>query len=240
MALPHLKRRSATLSAFDVLLEQILSGDLKPGEVLREKTLCEQLGLSRTVIREALARLAQLRVVMTKQGGDTKVLDFREHGGLDLLPWMLRRADGWIDPLVMRAGIEMRAALVPEIAAVCARRATSGVHERLTGVVEQMAGTDDLALRQQLSLRFWSIVVTACDNIAYQLAFNSVREAVEAMRAKVARGMEPELNDVAGYAAIAKAIARGDEPAARKAAQAHVDIGLKHLHYQTKKEEKKR
>jgi DNA-binding FadR family transcriptional regulator len=139
----------------------------------------------------------------------------------------------------MRAGIEMRAALVPEIAALCARRATSGVHARLADVVERMKEATSLGDRQLLSLEFWSNVVTACDNIAYQLAFNTVRETVEAMREKVARGMEPELEDVDGYDAIARAIARRDEAAARRAAQAHVDIGLHHLQYQTRKKEKR-
>lgn len=44
--------------AYDGLIELVASGAVKPGERLREGTLVEALGVSRTPIREALRRLA--------------------------------------------------------------------------------------------------------------------------------------------------------------------------------------
>ncbi len=44
--------------AYRVLRERILSGSIKPGEVLKERDLCEELNISRTPIREALRRLS--------------------------------------------------------------------------------------------------------------------------------------------------------------------------------------
>ncbi len=241
MPIPRNRNRSTTLSVFDHLLEQIVSGELEAGTVIREKALCAELEVSRTVVREALARLAQLNVIRMKQGGDTTVLDYRYNAGLDLLPWLLlRRPEQYVDPVVMRAGIEMRAALVPEIAALCAQRGIPGTHARMSSLVERMKETEDLPTRQRLSLEFWGMAAEATDNVAYLLAFNTVKQALDLMREKIARGMEPELNDIDGYVAIARAISKRDEAAARKAAAAHVEIGLTQLQYVATKKKDRR
>ena len=48
---------------YDALFDSMLSGRLKPGERLAEVQLCEQFKVSRTVVRQALRRLAELRIV---------------------------------------------------------------------------------------------------------------------------------------------------------------------------------
>ncbi|BEP27747.1 GntR family transcriptional regulator [Helicovermis profundi] len=48
---------------FDYLREAILSGELKPGERLMEITLAEQLGVSRTPVREAIRKLQKEKFV---------------------------------------------------------------------------------------------------------------------------------------------------------------------------------
>jgi DNA-binding GntR family transcriptional regulator len=42
---------------FDYLRDAIMNGDLKPGERLMENTIAEQLGVSRTPVREAIRKL---------------------------------------------------------------------------------------------------------------------------------------------------------------------------------------
>ena len=49
--------------ARDTLLAAIIEGELEPAEVLRETTLAAALGISRTPIREALHRLAEIDLV---------------------------------------------------------------------------------------------------------------------------------------------------------------------------------
>ena len=80
MALDHPLRSPATLAqyrraersrpgaataqrVFATLLERILTFDLKPFDEISEGGLAEQLGVSRTPVREALARLAKLQLV---------------------------------------------------------------------------------------------------------------------------------------------------------------------------------
>ena len=56
-------RSSLGQAVYDSLFDAMLAGRLKPGERLAELRLCEQFKVSRTVVRQALHRLAELRVV---------------------------------------------------------------------------------------------------------------------------------------------------------------------------------
>src|SRR5262245_25225671 len=56
------------------LEKSILSGDLAVGDYLpAERVLCAQLDVSRSVVREALGRLASLGLVESRHGSGTRV-----------------------------------------------------------------------------------------------------------------------------------------------------------------------
>jgi DNA-binding GntR family transcriptional regulator len=59
--------------AYTQLRDAILDGTLEPGEQLRDAELAEWLGLSRTPIREAVARLEEYGLVETKPNSYTRV-----------------------------------------------------------------------------------------------------------------------------------------------------------------------
>ena len=50
-------------TVYEAIYSAILRGELKPGERLVEPVWCERHGVSRTVVRQALHRLAELRMV---------------------------------------------------------------------------------------------------------------------------------------------------------------------------------
>jgi len=54
--------------AYGRILDRMLSGELKPGQVLQERRLAEVLGISRTPVREALGRLEAEQLVSRRQG----------------------------------------------------------------------------------------------------------------------------------------------------------------------------
>ena len=58
-------RVSGTLdqTVYDALFDAVMQGRLKPGERLGEAGLCEQFQVSRTVVRQALRRLAESQIV---------------------------------------------------------------------------------------------------------------------------------------------------------------------------------
>ncbi len=50
-------------TVYDALFNGIMHGRLKPGARLQEAALCEQFGVSRTVVRQALRRLSEMQIV---------------------------------------------------------------------------------------------------------------------------------------------------------------------------------
>lgn len=59
--------------AYRVLRDAIVSGELPPGSVIRDSDLAERVGLSRTPVREALARLTDDGLVESKPHSWTRV-----------------------------------------------------------------------------------------------------------------------------------------------------------------------
>lgn len=50
-------------TVYEAIFNAIMHGRLKPGTRLQEAALCEQFGVSRTVVRQALRRLSELQIV---------------------------------------------------------------------------------------------------------------------------------------------------------------------------------
>ncbi len=73
LATPPLPRRLLRDDVHDRLRDALVSGDLAPGEQLRDGELAEQLGVSRTPVREALLRLERAGLVATVPGRSTVV-----------------------------------------------------------------------------------------------------------------------------------------------------------------------
>lgn len=210
---------------------KIIGGELKPGERLpSERVLSEESGVNRGAVREAIKRLQQAGLVAVKQGGKHEVLDYRQHGSLELLPSLLVNSQGGVNPKVVLGIMGMRSALAPEIAADAARLGGAALADKLDHALGIMEGSlHDLGALQVGALHFWQTLAMACDNIAYQLAFNTMRRSYHEAWDKLTYVMAREFQDVANLRAIATAVRRGDTEAARQAARAHVDLGRKAL-----------
>ena len=83
----------------ETLEQEIASGRWEPGAQLpSEPELCEQFGLSRTTVRQALARLEQRSLIERRRGQGTFVR--RERSGL----WLLQSSEGFFQDEVDRHG----------------------------------------------------------------------------------------------------------------------------------------
>lgn len=70
------RREHAADRIFDQIAAAIMRGDLAPGSALPpERSLAEEFGVSRTIVRQAVHRLAEIDLVRVKQGGATIVQD---------------------------------------------------------------------------------------------------------------------------------------------------------------------
>lgn len=210
---------------------KIIDGELKPGERLpSERVLSEESGVNRGAVREAVKRLQQAGLVAVKQGGKHEVLDYRLQGSLELLPSLLINSKGQVDPKVVRSVMGMRSALAPEIAAEAARLGGAELASKLEPVLAVMESSlHDLPALQVGAMHFWQMLAVASDNIAYQLAFNTMRRSYHKAWEQLTYVMAREFQDIVNLRAILVAVRQSDADAARAAARAHVDLGRQAL-----------
>lgn len=219
--LKPVKRQSLPQSIYEQLRAQIVSGRLEPGAALPpERELCESLGVNRQAVREALKRLEQARLITIRQGGDTRVLDFKQTAGTDLLAQLLFSPDGELRTVVLRSVLEMRSALAPDIARLAALRGRAPLARRLDAVTARMEESrDDVPALQLLSIEYWDLLVEGCQNLAYRLAFNSLMDVYRRVQHLLTDLMADEVRALRVYAAISAAVRRGDTAEADRRAR---------------------
>ena len=105
------------------------------------------------------------------------------------------------------------------------RRTPAQLHQLLELVAAMAEKADDLPALQLLALQFWDVLVEGSDNIAYQLVFNSLREAYDRLRELLVEVLAAELRDLAAYRAIAEAVQRQDDLSAAAVARALMEEG---------------
>ena len=112
----------------------VISGGLQPGERLPpERELCERLGVSRTVVREALNLVEARGLVSIEHGRGAVVSGGEPRAVRDTLGLLLR-----VQPKTLWELLEMRGILEVEVAGLAAGRAGKGDLEEMRAQVERM------------------------------------------------------------------------------------------------------
>lgn len=203
----------------DGLRREILDGSLAPGDALAsERALAERFGVNRHAVREALKRLEQAGLVGINQGGATRVLDWRDSGGLEVLLDLLVGGGGPPPAGITRSVLEMRASVGIDAARRCARRASDARRAEVRRQAEEVAaavGVDGDAVDLGFAL-LWQAIVVGSGNIAYRLAFNSLVAALAAY-GEIVDQVRP--GDPDAIRALGAAVADGDETGAASAAR---------------------
>lgn len=182
--LKTVERSKLSDQVFRQLRDGILSEKFRSGERLPpERELCDLLQVNRSSVREALKRLEQARLIQTRQGEGSVVLDFRLNGGFDLLRDLVMPA-GQVNPVSIRSIFEFRSLISPEIARLAALRIQDSDLEVLERIVEQIeaCSPDDTQTVQRLDFEFHYTMAQASENLALLLILNSVKEIYFANR----------------------------------------------------------
>lgn len=222
-----LNRQSLSDQVFTQLRDRILGGDMLPGaELPSERELSEHLKVSRSAIREALKQLAQARLITINQGESTRVLDYRQSAGLNLLSALIVDSEGQLRTSVVRSIMEMRAAIAPDIARLAAKRGGPELASCLEGVVRDMedAHGDDAAL-QSLAITFWDHLVDGSGNVAYRLIYNTLIDNYRSYEDLLAQALSPEHQRRDLYDEISACVQAGDCDGARAHAHTLSQIG---------------
>src|SRR4051795_11952947 len=150
-------RRPGRLASVVVeeLVHGIVSGKLAEGEVLpTEPTLCEEFGMSRTVVREALKMLEERGLVRVEQGRGTTVQPRNAWNLLD--PVILGIALQYDDDMSLLDDlVSVRRVLEQEMTRAATPRLTDDELGALTENIEQMeASCDDYERFRAFDLGF--------------------------------------------------------------------------------------
>jgi DNA-binding FadR family transcriptional regulator len=220
-------RRSLRLATTVVtdLIDAVVSGRLAVGEALPgEQALCEEFGVSRIVIREALQSLQQRGLVVIRQGHGTVVAPSTDWNPLDedVLDARVRHDDSLT---VLDNLVHVRVALESEMVAAAAKRRTDDQATELRRLLEELAGAmGDHVRYQTLDLQFHDQVMLLSGNDVGRAIVASLHDHARASsRYSAGTPTDQHLRHAqTGHASIAAAIEAGDPEAARTAMRAHI------------------
>ncbi len=200
--------------------QRILQGDLHVGDQLPpERELCEQLGVSRTAVREAVKALRQKGLVEIYPGRGTFIANGTSQAmrrSLNLVVKLGRSGDS--DQLV-----QVREILEPEIAALAAAHATPEQIVTMNEAVAAMdAALDDADRFVEADLAFHLALAEATQNDIIPTLMDSIIDLLREQRKLIFTTPGGPQRGQVHHKRILKAIKQRDVEAARKAMRAHL------------------
>ena len=208
--LEPIQASSVVSLAYDRIRALILNGDIPPGARLAQVALAEQLGVSRTPVREALRRLA----------GDGLV-DFQDQRGF-------RVAALALDDVVKR--LEVRLILEPGGARLAAERRTEDDLAALRASIDRERRARTSADAHDASRQFHMLVARATQNRELRLTLEGLW-LVEVGRRLLSRRRADRSwqdADVREHHGILEAIRERDAQAAADLMEDHIRSALRH------------
>ncbi|WP_099865839.1 FadR/GntR family transcriptional regulator [Pararhizobium haloflavum] len=231
MAAPQQDKPRISLTATLVrrLRDDIESGRYAAGEKLpTEPEMIRQHGVSRTVVREAIAALRADGLVESRHGVGVFVLQAQPApSGLDLLTQVSDKISDIIEELELRAGVEI------EAAGLAAQRSSPAQEAEIQACVDAFAADMEAGrATDEADFAFHMAVARATNNARFEafLAHLGRRTIPRVKFRSALGGVDPlpnrdhELN--AEHARVADAIFARDAEAARDAMRQHLVGGM--------------
>lgn len=216
---PNLTERVTAL-----LLSHLTTGQYQPGDVLPpEQIIAERIGVSRTVLREAVARLKAEGYVVSKQGRGLIVQANRRPAVLKMHAAEAGDFGEVLSIVELRQGFEMVAA------ALAAQRRTPQDMEKMHDAVDRMQGaldSGDVVAGVQADLDFHQAIAVATRNEHYVAMFGFLAELYQknlrvSREGSQATGRAADAQDE--HEQLLQAIEAGDAELASARASSHVE-----------------
>ncbi|OKH78270.1 transcriptional regulator [Mycobacterium sp. ST-F2] len=219
MDIAPVARSAVSDSVFAHLVDEILSGRVAVDEALpSERELALAFAVNRHAIREALKRLQQARLVRISHGGKTRVQDWRQTAGLDVLSTLA--ATGAVPALqIARDIMVMRRSVAADAARLRARNASD---DELAAIAAAAAAYPAQRTDESFAadLTFWTAIIDGSGNLAYRLALNTLVAAFAdiGFGSIADLGMDAELADRDAHLTLAEHLVARDADAAHRVA----------------------
>jgi DNA-binding FadR family transcriptional regulator len=224
-------RTTKAASVADELVRQfeqrIDRGELPPGSRFpTEKAITDSMGVSRTVVREAFARLAARGLLESRRGSGAYVSEGARFRAFQVAPAEMREVEDIIKLL------EMRMAFETEMAGLAAERRTVEDVAKLRECLDRMAATDDVEESVEADAAFHATIAQATRNEYYCRFMDFLGIRLVPRRAVYLRGQSDAAHQAYArsiqrdHEAIFAAIAAGDPVRSRNAARRHMQKSL--------------
>lgn len=216
-SLKPLQRPNLVQEAVERLREQIIAGAFGvDGAIPPEGQLGQALGVSRTVIREAMRILAAQGLVEVSQGRAPRVKPANPQTVIDTFSTYLQREDHSLLNLV-----EVRRPLEAAIAALAAERALPDHIEQLEEAIRQQIAARNKTDRIEEDIRFHDLLASATGNPVFLVLLRAVAGLMRRSRQETLARTGVE-RSVIGHRAILAAIKLRDADGARQAMLDHI------------------
>ncbi len=204
----------------------ILGGQYPPGSKLPpERELSKRLRVNRASLREALKKLEHLGLVRIRQGDGTRVQNFMETGGIELVQHLLPLAGG--KPELIRDLLEFRRIFGRELSRLAAVRAQSDKDgfAKLRVLADKADGVTSALELFELDFDFYVGIAHLSGNQVMLLLINTVRDGV--------RNFMPLLANLAGsgdqvrkhHRDLLTALEKGDAATAARVSDEYLKLG---------------
>lgn len=205
------------------LIASIIQGHYGPGDLLpTEEELCQQLGVSRSVVREATKAVTILGMIRSRQGRGTEVLP--DENWNEFAPEVIEsRSDlQTVDEFLVHL-LELRRIIEVEAAGLAARRADADAIATMVSLVAAMEGADDVEAFARLDVRFHDAILAATGNRPLRSLLRTIEPALLAARTVSLTTRRAGLKRSAKeHRAIADAIRERSAARARRAMTTHL------------------
>jgi GntR family transcriptional regulator, galactonate operon transcriptional repressor len=209
---------------------QIMRGELEPGDIIPIDDLVVELGVSRTVLREAVKVLAAKGLVEARPKTGTRVRPRRAWNLLDpdVLGW---RSEATPDGEFFRNIVELRRIVEPEATRLAAERATEAEIAAIESVFHEMeAAFDDMDAYLEPDLRFHELILEACHNELLAHMAGTMRAVFRALFvATIPRTVDTSRRATALHGDILAAVAARSGDAAERAMRTLIEDTAKRL-----------
>ncbi|WP_019833568.1 FadR/GntR family transcriptional regulator [Sphingomonas sp. PR090111-T3T-6A] len=209
------------------LERRIDSGELPPGSRFpTEKAITDSAGVSRTVVREAFARLAAKGLLESRRGSGAYVSEGARYRAFQVTPDEMREVEDVIKLL------EMRMALETEMAGLAAQRRTDEDIAGMRECLDRMAAAEDMDVSVEADAAFHAMIARATKNDYYSRFMDFLGLRLVPRRAVYLRDHPEVSHDVYArsiqrdHEAIFAAIVAGDSAQSRRAARRHMQKSL--------------
>jgi DNA-binding FadR family transcriptional regulator len=205
--------------------QQILAGVLAPGDLLpSERSISVQMRVSRSVVREAINRLASLGLVRSVHGSGTRVEAPSGRPITEGYQRLLRHGEVQLAQLA-----QVRLPLETTIAGLAARHCGDDHLERLEET-QRILGQPRSTLEVQVraDLEFHAVLADASGNPFFGMVLAPIQELLIESRRRTL-GKHGARLAYEHHAAILDAVRQRDEAAAIEAMRRHLETNVRHL-----------